>query len=83
VGLDDNFFDLGGHSLLTIRMQSEIQDQLNVEIPLTAIFRYPTVRSLARLIAGEPSEGSTTDAHQHRVSRRLEAAQKQRRRRAR
>jgi acyl carrier protein len=48
VGLDDNFFDLGGDSLLLVSVHSRLQKRLNREISLTDLFEYPTVRGLAR-----------------------------------
>ncbi|MEM8721055.1 MAG: amino acid adenylation domain-containing protein [Cyanobacteria bacterium P01_G01_bin.39] len=48
VGLTDNFFDLGGQSLLMIRVHSQIKEKLDVDISLVDMFRYPTVASLAK-----------------------------------
>lgn len=50
VGRHDNFFDLGGHSLLVIRAQRLLADRLQIEVPLVELFRHPTVDSLARAI---------------------------------
>ena len=47
VGLTDNFFDLGGQSLLMIRVHGQLKDKLGVDISLVDMFRYPTVASLA------------------------------------
>ncbi|MBV9788631.1 MAG: amino acid adenylation domain-containing protein, partial [Chloroflexi bacterium] len=47
VGTGDNFFDLGGHSLRLIQVQSQLQNRLQREIPLLDLFRYPTIRALA------------------------------------
>jgi amino acid adenylation domain-containing protein len=47
LGVRDNFFRLGGHSLLVTRIVYELRDALGVDIPLEAMFRRPTVESLA------------------------------------
>jgi acyl carrier protein len=51
VGVHDNFFDLGGHSLMIIRLQSRLHRQLDVEVSLTDLFQFPTVSSLASALA--------------------------------
>jgi amino acid adenylation domain-containing protein len=51
VGLDDNFFDLGGHSLLMTRVQAQLRVTLNHDVPLIELFQYPAVGSLARHLA--------------------------------
>jgi natural product biosynthesis luciferase-like monooxygenase protein len=48
VGMEDNFFDLGGHSLLAITVHRQIQEKLQRQLPLTDLFRFPTIRALAR-----------------------------------
>ena len=47
VGVNDNFFDLGGHSLLVIRVQSRLREQLGHKLAVVDLFRYPTVAALA------------------------------------
>jgi acyl carrier protein len=47
VGLDDNFFDLGGHSMLVVRVRFNLREKLQKEIALVDFFFYPTVRLLA------------------------------------
>ncbi|MCC6456163.1 MAG: amino acid adenylation domain-containing protein [Caldilineaceae bacterium] len=51
VGLYDNFFDLGGHSLLIIQVHGKLQQQLGREIQLTDLFQFPTVASLSAHLA--------------------------------
>jgi acyl-coenzyme A synthetase/AMP-(fatty) acid ligase len=47
VGINDNFFALGGHSLLATQVISRVHDVLQIDVPLAAVFRSPTVASFA------------------------------------
>ncbi|WPK24055.1 hypothetical protein PUMCH_001311 [Australozyma saopauloensis] len=48
IARDDSFFDLGGHSILGTRMIFELRKKLNVDIPLGAIFKNPTIETFAQ-----------------------------------
>ncbi|MBI6547335.1 non-ribosomal peptide synthetase [Xenorhabdus lircayensis] len=50
VGIHDNFFTLGGHSLQATRLISSIRNELDVEIPLRSIFEHPTLEQLSQVI---------------------------------
>ncbi|MDQ1355388.1 MAG: hypothetical protein QG657_5698 [Acidobacteriota bacterium] len=52
IGIDSNFFQLGGHSLRVINMTMKIHREFSVKIGMTEVFRNPTIRGLARLIRG-------------------------------
>ncbi|MCU0289442.1 MAG: condensation domain-containing protein, partial [Acidobacteria bacterium] len=50
IGIEDNFFHLGGHSLKATLMASRIQKEFKVKLPLAEIFKQPTVKGLAEFI---------------------------------
>jgi acyl carrier protein len=52
VTLDDNFFDLGGHSLLVTRLISRIRSAFGAELSVQAIFEAPTVSAVVERLAG-------------------------------
>lgn len=47
IGLDANFFDLGGHSLMLLNVQDRLQQDTGMQIDVTDLFKYPTVAALA------------------------------------
>ncbi len=53
IGATDSFFDLGGHSLLAVRLFTEITRTFGTDLPLAAIFQYPTIEQIAALISGQ------------------------------
>jgi acyl carrier protein len=55
VGVKDNFFDLGGHSLLVVQLQSRLAESLQLKVSLVELFQYPTVGALAKWVQGKPS----------------------------
>jgi amino acid adenylation domain-containing protein len=47
VGVDDDFFNLGGHSMLAVKMVARVRDALGLELALAQVFERPTIRELS------------------------------------
>ncbi|MEZ4729302.1 MAG: thioesterase domain-containing protein [Caldilineaceae bacterium] len=50
VGVYDNFFHIGGHSLLAVQLIARIRQQFALDLPLTKLFQHPTIGALATLL---------------------------------
>ncbi len=59
VGIHDNFFDLGGHSLMVTQVVARLRDACRVALPLQSVFESPTVAELATAIARAQAEDGT------------------------
>jgi iturin family lipopeptide synthetase A len=68
VGLDNNFFDLGGHSLDIIRVNTKLKEAFDVELPVVMMFRYPTVRALAQFIKNDHNKDEFHEQQQEVLS---------------
>jgi acyl-CoA synthetase (AMP-forming)/AMP-acid ligase II len=80
VGRNENFFDLGGHSLLMVKVQQQIKAQTGLRVPLVDLFRFTTLATLGDHLttmlhsveSGQPDEGSSDAARrgQERAAKR-------------
>jgi acyl carrier protein len=75
VGLDDNFFDIGGNSLLLVSVHAKLQTMLCKKIPVAELFAHTTVRALSERLGALAKDSASVDSAQ---GRRQEQAQKQR-----
>lgn len=64
IGLDDNFFDLGGHSLLIARVRIKLRDTIGQDLPIIDFFAFPTIRTLARRLEQPQQEENLTENQQ-------------------
>jgi amino acid adenylation domain-containing protein len=77
VGIDDDFFELGGDSLKAITVVTEIHKQMNTRVPVTEIFQSPTIKKLAQYIKGaEKVEYAAIEPVEEREYYPLSSAQK-------
>lgn len=51
VSIDDNFFELGGHSLLASQMVARMKKELHLDVSISKLFDYPTIRELAQEVS--------------------------------
>jgi amino acid adenylation domain-containing protein len=82
VGTQDNFFDLGGNSLLMVRVQHKLTEALGRDISIVQLFQYPTVASLARALSGSSPVAAAGTPAQDRARKQREAWVQQRQARA-
>jgi acyl-coenzyme A synthetase/AMP-(fatty) acid ligase/acyl carrier protein len=76
VGAHDRFFDLGGHSLLLVRVQARLREAFGHPVPITHLFRYLTVSALAAALdapAPKPAAAPADDARVRDGRHRLRA----------
>jgi amino acid adenylation domain-containing protein len=88
VGVEENFFDLGGHSLLMVRVLGELQEKMRVSLSVMEMFQYPTISALAAALGREPAAAAEAGEEQQshageareRARRQREALERERRR---
>jgi SagB-type dehydrogenase family enzyme len=73
IGIHDNFFDIGANSIHMVQILNEIRKAFGRELPVTEIFRLPTLSSLAASLAGEATRASALDQAANRAARRRAA----------
>jgi amino acid adenylation domain-containing protein len=77
IGIDDNFFQLGGHSLKATVLISKIHKALNVKVLLAEIFKNPTIRGLSKYIKTKEKEKYVPiEVEEKKEYYRLSSAQK-------
>ncbi len=73
IGVHDNYFDLGGNSLLALQLTADLQQEFSVQLSPVAIFEAPTICDLARLLdPGRDSTPRADDRLRRRIDERLQ-----------
>lgn len=78
VGAEDNFFDLGGHSLLMIELHAKITRAFDREMSMIKLFKYPTIKSLAQYLSEEGAEQTPAQLTPEEARRRKESKRRRR-----
>jgi thioesterase domain-containing protein/acyl carrier protein len=71
VGAEDSFFDLGGHSLIAVRLFARIKKSYAVDYPMSVLFEAPTVRACAALIRDSVGAQDEVSSESRRPARRF------------
>ena len=76
VSIDENFFDLGGNSLLLAQVHSRLADNIKMKASMVDLFKYPTIKSLAHFLENDEEEDEffvKPDSHMVRLRYRRHA----------
>jgi len=76
VGIHDNFFAVGGNSLLLVQVHARLREALRREVTMVQLFRHPTIQALARFLEGEDRESPALAQAEERA-RRAEAGKQE------
>ena len=79
VGIHDNFFDLGGDSLLLVQVQAKIRESLNVNLSVAEMFQHPTIEALAQRLGRPVPDSTRIEAAQDRAQLQRAALARQQR----
>lgn len=79
IGVDDNFFDLGGNSILAARLAVLIGEKFNRELPVVKVFEFPSIRLFANFLRNEDSGPARLENHDQRAQQRRSSRMMQRR----
>ena len=74
LGIHDNFFDLGGHSLLMVQVYNKLREACHKDVPMVELFRNPTIAALSRYFSGDATSILSLQKTQERASRRVAAS---------
>ena len=76
VGTRDNFFDIGGHSLLAVQTHRRLKEVLQRDLSITDIFRFPTIQSLSAYLNKDGADDAAAQTGLARAQGRRAAIQR-------
>ena len=75
IGINNNFFDLGGNSLLLVQAHTALQKQLQITIPIVELFGYPTIKELSDYLT-DYTQAKATARNRQRSKPKLDTAKR-------
>jgi hypothetical protein len=69
IGLDDNFFEVGGNSLLIANVECELRPRFRTPFTITDLFEFSTIRTLAARLSGEGKQSGVVSEARERARR--------------
>lgn len=78
IGIDDNFFDLGGTSISILQVAVRVQKELGIQLPTVKLFQYSTIASLANYLHSNQNSQPSSDKLQNRAQRQQAARTRRR-----
>jgi acyl-CoA synthetase (AMP-forming)/AMP-acid ligase II/acyl carrier protein len=72
IGVNDNFFDVGGHSLLLAQIQEKLEQSLSINLAITDLFKYPSISSLANYLNQQENNLLTNSDRQEQFLSRID-----------
>jgi acyl-coenzyme A synthetase/AMP-(fatty) acid ligase len=76
IGVNDNFFDLGGHSLLIVKMHNRLHEVFETKISVIELFQHPTIRGIAKHIGQGQDQDAAVLKGEDRASMRKKLARR-------
>ena len=73
IGLDDNFFDIGGHSLLVVEVLTKLREIIEQPVKMIDMFRFPTIRQFSDYLADDSQGNSKLSETEDRAKARIDA----------
>jgi acyl carrier protein len=77
VSVTDNFFDLGGHSLLLVQIHTKLRAIAECPLSMVDLFNHPTIRDQAELLSKAPKPQPTDPDEDQKAARRRQAGKRQ------
>ncbi|CAN5599062.1 hypothetical protein BH11BAC2_BH11BAC2_06210 [soil metagenome] len=70
IGIHDNFFDLGGNSLLALQSIAKLKQEANIDLSVVKMYQHPTISALAKVLDGKEEKSSLSVMMQERAAQR-------------